>query len=123
MTPNWIPRPVWETFSGVLLVLLPLPRIPPCMTFCRRINHGANEDFPIEVVIAPPALYLLTAREALRQGIEIAAQNVFDKPNGAFTGEISAEQLKDSGVTWTLTGHSERRVILAEGDEVSSVAS
>lgn len=52
----------------------------------------------------------------------MAAQNVFDKPNGAFTGEISAEQLKDSGVTWTLTGHSERRVILAEGDEVSSFA-
>lgn len=76
-------------------------------------------EHPTEVVIAPPSIYLLTAREALRPGIEVAAQNVFDKPNGAFTGEISAEQLKDSGVTWTLTGHSERRVILAEGDEVS----
>ncbi|KAL9607843.1 MAG: hypothetical protein Q9204_009285, partial [Flavoplaca sp. TL-2023a] len=79
--------------------------------------NDAKLDPKTEVVIAPPAIYLLTAREALRQGIEVAAQNVFDKPNGAFTGEISAEQLKDSGVTWTLTGHSERRVILAEGDE------
>ena len=44
---------------------------------------------------------------------------MFDKPNGAFTGEISAEQLKDSNIGWTLTGHSERRVILGEEDAVS----
>ena len=43
---------------------------------------------------------------------------MFDKGNGAFTGEISAEQLKDSGVGWTLVGHSERRTVLGEGDEV-----
>ena len=72
-----------------------------------------------EVVIAPPALYLLLAREHLRKGIEVAAQNVFDKPNGAFTGEISATQLMDSGIGWTLAGHSERRVILGEDDVVS----
>lgn len=47
----------------------------------------------------------------------MAAQNVFDKPNGAFTGEISVEQLKDSNITWTLLGHSERRVILRESDD------
>lgn len=69
-----------------------------------------------EVVIAPPALYLLLTREHLRKGIEVAAQNVYDKPNGAFTGEISVEQLKDSGITWTILGHSERRVILQEDD-------
>ncbi|KAI4194218.1 MAG: hypothetical protein LQ350_007902 [Teloschistes chrysophthalmus] len=71
----------------------------------------------LEVVIAPPGLYLLLAREHLRQGIEVAAQNVFNKPNGAFTGEISAEQLKDSGITWALTGHSERRVIIGEEND------
>lgn len=74
----------------------------------------------LEVVIAPPALYLLLTREHLRKEIEVAAQNVFDKPNGAYTGEISAEQLKDSGITWTLAGHSERRVILGEDDVVST---
>lgn len=56
------------------------------------------------------------AREHLRSGIEVAAQNVFDKPNGAFTGEISVSQLKDSNITWTILGHSERRVILQESD-------
>lgn len=47
----------------------------------------------------------------------MAAQNVFDKPNGAFTGEISVSQLKDSGINWTILGHSERRTILNESDE------
>jgi len=81
------------------------------------IVHNLNEaklDPNVEVVIAPPSLYLLLAREHLREGIEVAAQNVFDKPNGAFTGEISVDQLKESGITWTLVGHSERRVILQE---------
>jgi len=48
----------------------------------------------------------------------VAAQNVFDKPNGAFTGEISVSQLKDSGINWSILGHSERRTILGESDEV-----
>jgi triosephosphate isomerase len=79
--------------------------------------NEAKLDPNTEVVISPPALYLLLTREHLRKGIEVAAQNVFDKPNGAFTGEISAEQLQDSGITWTLIGHSERRSILHESDE------
>jgi len=58
-----------------------------------------------------------SSREHLRSGIEVAAQNVFDKPNGAFTGEISVAQLKDSGITWAILGHSERRVLLQESND------
>jgi triosephosphate isomerase len=79
--------------------------------------NKAKLDENTEVVIAPPSLYLLLTREHLRKGIEVAAQNIFDKPNGAFTGEISAEQLKDSGITWTILGHSERRQVLQENDD------
>jgi triosephosphate isomerase (TIM) len=68
------------------------------------------------VVVAPPSLYLLLAREHLDPKFEVAAQNVFDKPSGAFTGEISAAQLKDSGINWTLLGHSERRTVMNEED-------
>jgi len=85
----------------------------------REIVHNINAaelDPNTEVVISPPTVYLLLAREHLRKGIEVASQNVFDKPNGAFTGEISVDQLIDSGITWTLVGHSERRVILQEDD-------
>lgn len=85
----------------------------------RRLLDGHHTDSMIEVVIAPPAIFLLLAREHLRKEIEVASQNVFDKPNGAFTGEISAEQLKDSGISWTLAGHSERRVVLGEDSSVS----
>ncbi|CAO2655456.1 Nn.00g105200.m01.CDS01 [Neocucurbitaria sp. VM-36] len=81
----------------------------------KNLNE-AKLDPNVEVVIAPPSVYLLLTREHLREGLEVAAQNIFDKPNGAFTGEISAEQLKDSGITWTILGHSERRVILQEDD-------
>ncbi|MCJ1402012.1 triosephosphate isomerase [Xylographa trunciseda] len=79
--------------------------------------NNAKLDEKTEVVIAPPALYLLLAREHLRDSVEVAAQNVFDKPNGAFTGEISAEQIRDSGIGWVLAGHSERRVVLGEDDK------
>ena len=88
----------------------------------KRFSRPSTEPIlfhRIEVVVAPPALYLLLVREHLGKSIEVAAQNVFDKPNGAFTGEISAEQLKDSGIKWALVGHSERRVILGEDDGVS----
>ncbi|KAB8343169.1 hypothetical protein FH972_022759 [Carpinus fangiana] len=78
--------------------------------------NGAQLDKNTEVVIAPPALYLLLTREHLGKNIEVAAQNVFDKPNGAFTGEISASQLIESDIKWTLLGHSERRQILCESD-------
>lgn len=86
----------------------------------KDIVHHLNDakvDSNTEVVISPPALYLLLTREHLRSGIEVAAQNVFDKPNGAFTGEISVAQLKDSNITWTILGHSERRTILNESDD------
>jgi len=79
--------------------------------------NQAKLDENTEVVISPPALYLLLCREHLRKGIEVAAQNVFDRPNGAFTGEISTSQLKDSGITWALVGHSERRTVLGEKDD------
>ncbi|KAM5369301.1 hypothetical protein ACJZ2D_009122 [Fusarium nematophilum] len=73
-----------------------------------------------EVVVSPPALYLSLVRETIRPEIEVAAQNVFDKPNGAFTGEISVSQLKDSNINWAILGHSERRTILGESDDLIS---
>jgi triosephosphate isomerase (TIM) len=79
-------------------------------------NH-ISPDSNTEVVIAPPSLYLLLTREHLAPAIEVAAQNVFDQPNGAFTGEISVSQLKDSNITWTILGHSERRTLLQEEDK------
>lgn len=79
--------------------------------------NNAKLDPQAEVVIAPPSVYLLLARELANDRIGVSAQNVYDKPNGAYTGEISVEQLRDAKVGWTLIGHSERRTILKEDDE------
>ncbi|PHH76610.1 hypothetical protein CDD82_3913 [Ophiocordyceps australis] len=90
----------------------------------KEITSALNKavlDAEVEVVVAPPALYLLLVRGELRSGIEVASQNVFDKPNGAFTGEISVSQLIDSNITWTILGHSERRTLLCESDKVVAV--
>jgi triosephosphate isomerase len=83
--------------------------------------NSATLDESSEVVISPPALYLLLAREIANEKIGISAQNVFDKPNGAFTGEISVQQLREANINWTILGHSERRVILKETDEVRAL--
>jgi triosephosphate isomerase len=74
-------------------------------------------DAATELVIAPPSLYLLLVRQLAASKIGVAAQNVYDKPNGAFTGELSVEQLKDAHIDWTIVGHSERRVVLKEDDD------
>ncbi|EJT74244.1 triosephosphate isomerase [Gaeumannomyces tritici R3-111a-1] len=80
--------------------------------------NSANLDVNAEVVISPPAVYLTLARSLAKKEIGVAAQNVFDKPDGAFTGETSVSQLKDIDVQWAILGHSERRTILGESDEV-----
>ncbi|KAJ9193029.1 hypothetical protein DTO166G4_8215 [Paecilomyces variotii] len=79
--------------------------------------NSSKLDPTTEVVIAPPFLYLHLARELANPNIAISAQNVYDKPSGAYTGEVSVDQLKDAKVTWTLVGHSERRTLLKETDD------
>ncbi|KAG5422289.1 TPI1 [Candida metapsilosis] len=84
------------------------------------IDNLNKQDLPkdVQVVIAPPSLYLdLAVEENKQPTVEVGAQNVFNKGTGAFTGEICAEQVLDLGAKWTLTGHSERRTIIKESDE------
>ncbi|EAS28157.3 triosephosphate isomerase [Coccidioides immitis RS] len=82
--------------------------------------NSANLDPNTEVVISPPSLYLILSRSLADPKIGVASQNVFDKPMGAYTGELSVEQLQDCGISWTLVGHSERRVILKEDDDFAA---
>jgi triosephosphate isomerase (TIM) len=64
-----------------------------------------------EVVFGVPFPYLANVNERIagKQGIFIAAQNCYTKKSGAYTGEVSAEMLKDIGVDYVILGHSERR--------------
>uniref|UniRef100_A0A804MQ93 triose-phosphate isomerase n=1 Tax=Zea mays TaxID=4577 RepID=A0A804MQ93_MAIZE len=56
-------------------------------------------------------------KNSLTGRIEVSAQNVWIGKGGAYTGEISAEQLVDIGCQWVILGHSERRHIIGENDE------
>lgn len=73
----------------------------------------------VDVMIFPPALYLaeLSAMAANSQ-IGVGAQNIYWEESGAFTGEISAEMIKDLGARYILCGHSERRHIFGESSEM-----
>jgi len=71
-----------------------------------------------EVVVCPPALYVEAVASTLRKDFSVGVQNVWSEPKGAFTGEISADMVKDIGLHWTILGHSERRAIFGESDEL-----
>merc|ERR1711871_1510213 len=75
-----------------------------------------------EVVIASPAIHLLTCKNNFRSEIATSAEDVaFTTGYGAFTGEMTADMLTDAGIKWTLTGHSERRVGFGYPGETSEV--
>ena len=71
-------------------------------------------------MISPIFIHMAAAKALLSEDIILAAQNVSPFANGAFTGEISATQLKDFSVNWVIIGHSERRNYFRESDEVTS---
>ena len=74
----------------------------------------------VTVVVAPPFTALgAVAAELEHAGstVEVSAQNLYPKPEGAFTGEISAPMLLESGCKWVLIGHSERRQFFGETDQ------
>lgn len=73
----------------------------------------------VEVVVCPPYPYLpLVAAEATGSGVEVGGQNAWHETSGAFTGEVACEMLQDVGCQWVVLGHSERRQINGESDEL-----
>lgn len=78
-------------------------------------------DKEVEIIVAPTFINLSSAIEHLEfTNIQVAAQNMHQSENGAFTGEISADMLKSIGVNTVILGHSERRAIFHETDAIIS---
>ncbi|HWV40129.1 triose-phosphate isomerase [Pseudorhodoplanes sp.] len=84
------------------------------------IMAGVAEKAPAaDLMICPPAtLISLFAKTAAGSGIAIGAQDCHAEVSGAFTGDLSAEMLKDAGASAVIVGHSERRTLHGESDEM-----
>ena len=88
-------------------------------TQCTEVlNTMAFDTNLTEVVVAPVAIHIASAKAMLNENVQVSAQNISATKNGAFTGEVSAEQIKDFGLQWTIVGHSERRQLFGETNPV-----
>ena len=88
--------------------------------FVESFLRDLGEITDVEVVIVPPFTAIAKVTEALSNGqnIKIGAQNMYWEKNGPFTGEISAALLRDLFVHYVVLGHSERRTLFGETDEI-----
>lgn len=87
--------------------------------FARQLMIACAGSQDRRVIVAPPFTSIYAVAEVLMgSGIHLAAQNLHDKPAGAFTGEISAGMLVDAGCEYVIVGHSERRTLFGERDDV-----
>jgi triosephosphate isomerase len=75
-----------------------------------EIKDLIKSDTVAKTVVAPPSIYIPLVKELLiNTSMHVAAQNVYPKDSGAYTGELSAPMLKEFNCTYVLVGHSERR--------------
>lgn len=81
--------------------------------------NAAKIPSNVDVVVAPTYLHIdLVQRSLTNPSVQVAAQDCVEYKNGAYTGEVSAEMIKDFGVNWVILGHSERRHIFKTDDQV-----
>lgn len=80
-------------------------------------------DNEVDVVLFPTPVYLGLAATAMPDWVAVGAQDVHAEDSGAYTGDVAAAQIVDTGASWALAGHSERRQYHGESnDEVARKA-
>ena len=80
---------------------------------------GVADMSNVDVLVCPSFPYLLKAAEVISGGsVYLGAQNVSEQSQGAFTGEVSTSMVKDIGCQYVLVGHSERRELYGETDQL-----
>lgn len=83
------------------------------------VRAAADRRADVDVAIFPPFVYLdEVARAVAGSRVRLGAQNMCVEDSGAFTGEVSAAMLKDVGCELVILGHSERRALFGESDEL-----
>ncbi len=93
--------------------------IREAVDFAQHLIVMCGQSTERRVVIAPPFTALSAVAEVLKGSkIHLSAQNLHDKPAGAYTGEVSAKMIVDAGCEYIIVGHSERRALFGETDDV-----
>jgi triosephosphate isomerase len=87
------------------------------VALARALRERLTQLDDRDVAVFPPFVYLPEVAAVLAgTPIRVGGQDVCDRKAGAFTGEVSADMLRDVGATLALAGHSERRHVYGEGD-------
>lgn len=85
----------------------------------KAVRIGLGSDERVTVALCPPFPWLPMVAEAVRgTAIAVGAQDVFPGDDAAFTGEVSAPMLLDAGCSYVIVGHSERRHVIGEKDDL-----
>lgn len=87
----------------------------------KAIERGVQNLTEVDVLISPSFISLAAVADSVKESdLHISAQNCFYEEDGAYTGEISAKMIRSSGAGWVILGHSERRAVLGETDDIVS---
>lgn len=93
--------------------------IDQSVALVRAIAEGIKGISGVDVLVAPPFTNLYAVKQAIGDaGILLAGQNMHWEKGGAFTGEVSPQMLVDDGCSHVILGHSERRSLFKETDEM-----
>ena len=85
----------------------------------QSIHYSNRWPGMVDIIVSPPITSLHFLSDILKDSyIDLAAQNMFHQDSGAFTGEVSPSQILDAGANYVLLGHSERRQLFNETDEL-----
>ena len=88
-------------------------------TFAERLRQSVKKDEPYDMVVFPPFFAMPVTAEILGGSrVAVGAQDLFWENDGAYTGEISAGMVIEAGGTYVIVGHSERRHVIGETDEI-----
>lgn len=89
------------------------------LALAQGIMSELNAINNIDVIICPPFLHIAEVQELIQNSqLKLGAQNVSEQASGAFTGEISAEMLKEFDCQYVIVGHSERRTLYNESNNI-----
>jgi triosephosphate isomerase len=88
------------------------------VVFVKELRSMVKDFADAEIVVAPPFTAVHACAEAARNSnVGIAGQNLYWEKQGAFTGETSAEMLREAGADYVIIGHSERRRLFGDTDQ------